>query len=283
MDEARLKSILIEEARRALAELALASAGGPDATATHPATDPAIPASAAFPLPSSREATPPGLVVFSGGSPPAKAALEALSALPAEAHGAFRVALSFSFARTQCPRRLASALRGPRFLDDSQSEPELAAALGAARWVLLPDASFNTLNKALLGIEDSAPTRAIHGALRGPERLPLVLLESGEAPPPPAGFERLDLVRRLVARGALACSPETLATTLRDALDPPERRSFAAPPPRLVVRHRILTSEDVYEAARGGATELAVPEGTIVTAEARDDARRRGVRLVEPD
>lgn len=40
-----------------------------------------------------------------------------------------------------------------------------------------------------------------------------------------------------------------------------------------------LTAEDIYAAARLGRTVLAVPEGTLVTPLARDEARERGIRL----
>ena len=41
----------------------------------------------------------------------------------------------------------------------------------------------------------------------------------------------------------------------------------------------IITAHDVHEARKEGRTEMVVPPGAIVTPQARDDARDRGIRL----
>lgn len=287
MDRARLKTIVAEEIRRALVELAAERTYAASVEARRKAGAlPPSPGSAAPPVgpgPAPDAPVPPrpalgdGLLLLTGSRPPCPRATAAVALLAAE--GRVRAIPSFTFSRGPL-RRDAAALAGFAALDGADDEARIEEAVAAAGWLVALDLSPNSLNKTILGIEDSIPTLALHRAFAASK--PVALLESGLGATLP-GFSRIDLLRKLSPRGGFATTPGRLAGDLADRLDPPSQRPYVAPPPRpTTLRHPIVTAEDVYEFSRSGRGEaMPIPAGAIVTAEARDDARRRGIRLVD--
>lgn len=269
MDRERLKQIIIEELVRAIAEIQTSRTASvaPRSDSSDTLPRPPIPSSPSVPT------TKPGIVIFSGSREPGGMALDALAGLSVYGYSA-EALLSFSFRQTQA-RLLPQMLRGVPVLPNPDDESAMERKIESSKWIVVVDASINTLNKVHLGIEDSAPSRAIAQAMR--RGLGCVFLESTIAPLSGPESRRAELIRRFEGRGAFVTSPEGLPAAMHKAIRPPDEGLFKPPSPKPEVRLRVITREDVYDVASRGVTVFMVPAGAIITAEAIEDAGRRGL------
>ncbi len=270
MDSSELKRLIVQEILRALQG---------EESQGHPS----LPISSSLPSPPRAISPSPSaaktIVLFTGSTPPSPWIFESLSALALEGKE-IAALLSLSFRLTQYNRdsTVIGNLRPIANPDDEAWMLELARRCES---VLIPDVSLNTLNKVVLGIEDSAPSRLLADATRFGK--PCLFVESVSSPTIKGGGSRVDLIRRLSGRGAILSCPDTLLKQFHEAIRPPEEKIFKPPVPPPPTRRRILTKEDVYEASRRGVVDWVVDAGTIVTAEAREDARRRGMTIRSED
>lgn len=253
VDRERLKQLISEELTRALGE-----AGTPPAPTGGPS---------------------PALIVFSGPHPPAEPSASILSTLNAGGR-AFQLVLSDTFRSLALPAA-GALLAGYPLAANPLDEAAAAALLNRAPWIVFPDLSDNSLTKAVLGLADSIPTRALSGALASGKAC--LLLETREPPSAAVGLDRLERLRQLERRGAVLARPGNFFEMLEGALAPPEERRFRPVPPRPPERRRIIAGEDVYEASRRGQMRLEVPATAIVTDQAREEARRRGIEIVRSE
>ncbi len=264
LDPERLKQIIVEEVRRALTESAAPAAFRPREAS------PAGPAS---------KLEVDGLVLITGTAAPHPAMFEALA--PLAIHGLRFVVLASQSFRGVPLARDPDLLRGLRLAEGVDDERGLADLLNRTGWVLAPDVSSNTLAKAVLGVEDSQPTRVIAWALRSAR--PIVFLECPSVPGPAADLGRLERLRRLERRGALLADARSVLARLVEALRPAEARLFQPLAARPIPRRRIVTAEDVDEVWRAGRRDWTLPPEAIVTAEAEEQAARRGIELRRGD
>jgi len=265
MDRERLKQIIIEEIVRAIAEMRSARSAS-----VAPASASPVPHIVTSSIDASGK---PGIVIFSGSREPGGMALDALAGLSVYGYSA-EALLSFSFRQTQA-KSLPQMLRGVSVLSNPDDESAMERKIEASKWIVVVDVSINTLNKVHLGIEDSAPSRAIAQAMR--RGLGCVFLESAIAPLSGPESRRAELIRRFEGRGAFVASPDGLPAAMHKATRPRDEGLFKPPSPKPEVRLRVITREDVYEAATRGVTVFMVPAGAIITAEAIEDAGRRGL------
>lgn len=220
-----------------------------------------------------------GVVLLTGEVPPAPAIVTQLHRLRS-GWPAIHVLPSLTF-RLRCLEAARGDLTPFAFVSDPDDEAAVARLLERAGWIAAPDLSANTLAKAVLGVEDSVPSRAVGLALR--RARPLLLIESSAAGPLAHDSDRLQRLRELERRGAVLTKPERLPDDLRRALSPPQSRLYEPPPGRSPERRAVITGEDIYEAHRQGRRILEVPRGAIVTAQAVEDAARRGIELRRAD
>lgn len=162
-----------------------------------------------------------------------------------------------------------------------EDERAVASRLEKARAIILPNLSMNSLNKAVLGLADSIPTRLL-GSGRA-----CVLLETAEPASPVVGLPRLESLRRLERRGAVLAGPRDFIDRLNAAAAPLLPEPFRSPAGRPVgqspASRAVLTADDVIAAAHRGISRLRMPPNAIVTDRAREEARRRGVELVRDE
>ncbi len=269
MDRERLKQIIVEEIQRAARELESAQVG----PSHPPKTGTNVSMASTSTAPSSGRRA--GLVLLSGRATPSSLFLDALDGIKVQGFS-LQAVVSLTF------RQFHPSLRelpgGMPVLSDADDEPRLEAAIKQSTFVLAPDLSLNSLNKVVLGIEDSVPTRVLASAMGAGK--PCLLIECAETPLiNPGGAARLDLIRRLRSRGVFDTTPSALLDTLRTALRSPEDDWFSPPAPKPAERRRVVTKEDVYEAAAKGVVKLIVPATSIITLEAYEDAGRRGMTI----
>ncbi len=191
---------------------------------------------------------------------------------------------SFSF-RSVVLKENPGVLGGLASIKDPDDEAAVASSIAEASLVIFPDISTNSLNKAALGITDSVPTRAVAQALTTNACL---FLETGSPESAVVGLSRLETLRRLERRGAVIAGKQDFVEQLRRAARPLLAGSFtsmsgAPSSGRSPAGRVVVTAEDVVEAARRGRSRVVLPPGAIVTDRAREEARRRAVKLVNDE
>ena len=100
-----------------------------------------------------------GIILFTGFEPVAPPLFDAIEALAGQG-SLISALLSETFRGRQTPNA-PGAVRNLPVIENARCDTALAKAIDAADWLVVPDASSNTLNKAILGIEDSVPSRAV--------------------------------------------------------------------------------------------------------------------------
>ncbi len=271
MDRDRLRQIIAEELARALAE--------EGSGISSPANPPKSESRAYRASPHSRL----GLVCFSGERAPS-ASLWSSLASAREAGWTLEALTSFSF-RSVAVKENPGALSGLVSLKNPNDEGAVAQRIAEASLVIFPDISTNSLNKAALGIADSVPTRAVAQALTTHACL---FLETGSTESAVVGLSRLETLRRLERRGAWIAGAQDFLEQLRRAARPLLTGSFpsmsgAPSSGRSPAGRVVVTAEDVVESARRGRARVVLPSGAIVTDRAREEARRRGIKLVNDE
>jgi hypothetical protein len=252
VDREQLRRIVAEELARALAEAgATGLAAGGEA---------------------GRAARGAGLIVFSGPRAPGERIGKALSEL-ASAGWRLEGLTSLTF-RAITMGEAASALRGIVLMGDADDESATAARVESASWLMFPDLSDNALAKAVQGIADSLPTRALAQALGSGKAC--LLVETREAVSAVTGLDRLEKMRRLERRGATLADAAACVEALNRALAVSQGWGFAG----AAGGRQLITADDVREAARRGMTQLSISAAAIVTERARDDARALGIEIV---
>jgi hypothetical protein len=253
VDREQLRRIVAEELARALAE-AGSGEGRPGGDAAG-------------------EGRGTGLMVFSGARGPGNSFAGAVSTLRAEGWRLEGMA-SLTF-RALAIGSAGPAMAGIEIAGDADDEASASLRVGRAPWVMFPDLSENALAKAVVGIADSMPTRALAQALGSGK--PCVLLETHEAASAVVGLGRLEKLRRLERRGAVVADASECVAALRAAMAAAAAWGFAggAGPSR-----QVITAEDVQEAARRGMTRMHVSSDAIVTGRAQDESRALGIEIV---
>lgn len=273
MTREELKKIILEEIQRALAELGAERTQGAISQALGSNLRPSDPSHPAPVAATSRF----GVVILSGAKPPASSVLDALRGLASAGWG-IEIHPSRTFRQRQL-RHGPGELGSYAMIPDSEDESAEAQRIERASWVLFPDLSMNSMRKAALELEDSIPTRALAEAIRAQK--PCLLLESRSPTRLDAPKGRLELIRSLEQRGAIQACPRSVFTRIIEALGPSEESRVYTPPVplRSAPARAIVTSDDVWDAALAGLAELVIPVDAIVTAQAEEDAVRRGIAL----
>jgi len=257
-----LKKIIIEEVLRALAEMGVIDASPRSAQSASSSAAPSTSLGS-------------GIVLFTGYRSPTPESLDSLLSLGIQG-GRLSALLSFSFNQTQFKQN-PNSIQGLRVVENSDDELAMQKLIENSDWLIAPDVSWNTLNKVVLGIEDSTPSRALGDGIR--LGTPCFFLESALATTKTGGSPRLDLIRKVAVRGARLTCPESLVKDLYDTLDSKTEKVYVPPAPRPVTKRGVVTKDDVYESFALGVKELIVPANSIVTAEAYEDAHRRGMTI----
>lgn len=196
---------------------------------------------------------------------------------PVQALGAARFTWEFAVSRSaadagQC-RRVA---RQGRLLGETDLDT-IVARLDLFDLVVVQPISLNTLAKAALGIQDSLPSRVIAAALAAGK--PLFLDESCLL----QATERLHphlnkLYRRywsdLIGGPVAAFTPDQLPDSLQNWLK--RRRDVTRSALESRSGRQVVTRDDVREAWQA-MTPLTVPQGSLITDLAREEAAALGV------